>query len=247
MTSNAYYAFQQKLSYFDDDIELIDVLRTAVVNGDLTDPDSNRVLRHVDQERHRHISRRRNADGSRRNIINHLRSTIYSSYIKDLYEEVTEYLRLILEQASRNGFNSGQIVGEHNFKISASSILELGGWEAVCRAVTESIFQSLEAERSTLDLLRKMGRKLGLNIDEQLINDALPYLEVRHLLVHADGKLSRKFKEDYPDFPSKNNGYVNLTYAVVTQARDRVMALIAAYDREIIDKNLIAAADVRQP
>jgi hypothetical protein len=246
MTSKAYYAFNQKLSYFDDDIELIDVLRMAITNGDLTDPGSNYVLRHVNQLRHRHLSRRRNVNGSREIAINHLRSTIYSSYIKDLYEEVTEYLRLILEQASRNGFNSGQIVGEHNFKINASTVLSLGCWEEVCKVVAESVFQSLESERSTLDLIRKMTRKLGLDVDQRLIDDALPYLEVRHFLIHADGHLSREFRNNYPHILCKRNGYINLTYSFVTQARDKAKALIAAFDAEVIANALLALGDIRQ-
>jgi hypothetical protein len=246
MTSKAHYAFTQKLSYFDDDIELIDVLKTAVTNGDLTDPNSNRVFRHVNQQRHRHLSRRRNADGSREIAINHLRSTIYSSYIKDLYEEVTEYLRAILEQASRNGFNSGQIVGEHNFKMNASTVLGLGGWDEVCRVVAESVFQSLESERSTLELVRKMARKLGLGVDQALIDDALPYLEVRHFLIHADGRLSEEFRNEYPHIPRKQNGCINLTYSFVTNARDKANALIAAFDAEVIANGLLAPEDIRQ-
>lgn len=245
MTSKAFYAFNQKLSYFDDDLELIDVLRTAVTNGDLTDPASNRVLRHVDQRRHQHLSRRRNLDGSRVIAINHLRSSIYSSYIKDLYEEVTEYLRSILEQASKNGFNSGQIVGEHNFKINASTVLGLGSWDEVCRRVAESVFQSLESERSTLELVRKMARKLGLAVDQALIDDALPYLEVRHFLVHSDGRLSQNFRDDYPHIPRKQNGCVNLTYTFVIQARDRTKALVTAFDAEVIANGLLAAEDIR--
>ncbi len=66
------------MSYFDDDIELIDVIRTAVTSGDLTDPATNRLMRYVDSARHTHISRRRNSDGSRKNAINHLRRSVYS-------------------------------------------------------------------------------------------------------------------------------------------------------------------------
>ena len=112
MPSKAFHSFDSKMAYFNDDIELIDVLRTAVLDGDLTDPNTNRLLKHVDPNRHRHIARRQNSDGSRRNTINHLRASVYSSYLKDLYEEVTEYLRAILNQASLNGFNAGEIRGQ---------------------------------------------------------------------------------------------------------------------------------------
>jgi hypothetical protein len=244
MKTKAFYSFEQKLSYFDDDIELIDVLRAGVLNGDLTDPNSNKLLRHIDPDRHKHIARRRNSEGSRRNTINHLRSSIYSSYVKDVYEEVTEYLKQILEQASKNGFNSGRIIGEHSFKMDAKSVLELGDWDSVCRKVSESVFQNLESEKSTLNLLSKMASKLALDIDQQIIDSALPYLEVRHFLVHTNGKLSQEYIAKYPHIP-RNNGMVILDYRLISNTRDSVKALISAYDQEVVDKNLLAPEDLR--
>lgn len=243
-TTTAYYAFEQKLIYFDDDIELIDVLRTGVLNGDLTDPNTNHVLKNVDAMRHRHLARRRNSDGSRKNTINHLRASVYSSYIKDVYEEVTEYLRKVLEQASRNGFNSGRIVGEHSFKMDAKTVLALGTWENVCSTVASSIFQSLEAEKSTLSLITKMANKLALNVEQVLIDAALPYLEVRHFLVHTDGRLSREFMDKYPNIRT-TNGLVALDYTLICGVRDSVKALIAAFDQEVVAGNIVAAQDVR--
>lgn len=231
--------------YFDDDIELIDIIRTAVINGDLTDSETNRLMKYVDPDRHSHISRRRNSDGSRKNTINHLRQSVYSSYLKDMYEEVTEYLRLILEKASRNGFSAGRIIGEHSFKMDAKSMLELGSWDNVCNAVAESVFQSLESERSTLNLLKKIPSKLGLEIDEQLITNALPYLEIRHALVHADGRLSQEFIGKYPQIPRKANGCVNLSYTLINDARANIKALMEAYDAEVVAKNVLAAGDLR--
>lgn len=231
------------MAYFNDDIELIDVLRNAVIAGDLTDPTTDRLLKHVDPTRHTHIARRQNSDGSRRNTINHLRSTIYSSYLKDLYEEVTEYLRTILRQASRNGFNAGRVIGEHSFKMDASKVLALGTWEKVCEEVTSSVFQSLEAERSTLALLQKVANKLGLEIDQNLIESALPYLELRHALVHTDGRLSAEYIAKHPRIGRKPNGCVNLSYTLITDARQYVCALMGAFDAEVIAKNLLSEND----
>jgi len=244
MKTKAYHAFQQKLIYFDDDIELIDVLRTGVLEGDLTDPATNNLLRHVDPTRHTHISRRRNSDGSRKNVVNHLRSSIYSSYIKDMYEEITIYLKTIIKQASINGFNSGRIIGEHSFKMDAKSVLELGDWDSVCRMVSDSVFQNLESERSTLNLLKKVTTKLGLNIDDLHINNALPYLEIRHFLVHTDGKPSQDFINKYPHIRRRSNGYILVDYQLINSARNHIKTLMAAYDQEVVDKNLLKPEDL---
>jgi len=243
MRSKAFHALEQKLSYFNDDIELIDVLRRAVNNGELTDVNSAHVLRHVDPARHAHLARRQNADGSRRLVMNHLRATVYSSYVKDVYEEVTHYLKTILAQASKNGFNSGRLIGEHSFKVDAKTVLELGSWDKVCDLVTSSVFQVLEAEKSTVKLLEKMASKLALNVEKSLVTAALPYLEVRHFLVHADGKIPEEYAAQHPHITTDDQGYVVLNYAFITSLRDNVRAMMADYDKEVIATGLLKAED----
>ncbi len=244
MQSKSYYAFKQKLSYFDDDIELIDAIRTSIISEDLTDPDGSCVIRKVDPARHSHLARRQNSVGSRRNVINHLRGTVYSSYIKDIYEEVTHYLRSILEQASLNRFDSGRIVGEHTFKIDAKKILELGSWESVCVYVTDSIFQSLESEKSTLKLVDKIARKLGLDISQQAIDDAVPYLEIRHFLVHSDGRLPYEFQQRNSN-SRHTDGVVDLDYRLRSALRSKVNSLVSEFDAKVVTANLLRPDDLR--
>jgi hypothetical protein len=244
MQSKCYYAFKQKLSYFDDDIELVDAIRTSVISEDLTDPEGSYVIRRVDPARHSHLARRQNSAGSRRNAINHLRGTVYSSYIKDIYEEVTHYLRSVLEQASLNRFDSGRIVGEHTFKIDAKKILELGSWENVCMFVTDSIFQSLESERSTLKLVDKIAKKLGLAISQQAIDDAVPYLEIRHFLVHSDGRLPPEFLQKNSNIRHKN-GVVDLDYRLISDLRSKVTSLMGEFDAQVVTANLLRPEDLR--
>lgn len=238
MRTKAYHAFEQKLHYFDDDIELIDVLRLNVIAGELTENGAQGLLKKVDSKKHAHLSRRKNSEGSRKLVINHLRSTLYSAYIKDIYEEVTDYLRTILEQAAESGFDSGRIIGEHGFKIDAKEVLRSGDWESITEMIADSVFQALESERSTLKLLEKIANKLSLNIDKDLINKALPYLEVRHLLVHSDGKASDEFKQKHPKI-KLNNNQVILNYTFISRMRKEVKKLIEAYDKEVINKNLV--------
>ncbi|WP_429192961.1 hypothetical protein [Aeromonas salmonicida] len=238
MRTKAFHSFESKLNYFDDDVELIDVLRLHVIAGDLTDAQSNHVLHKVCTIKHKHLSRRQNSEGSRKLVINHLRSTLYSSYIKDVYEEVTEYLRTILKQAAEKGFDAGRLIGEHGFKINAKTVLEAGSWEHVAETITDSIFQALESERSTLELIDKIAKKLALNIDAELIEKALPFLEVRHLLVHSDGKASDEFKDKYPKVKLSND-YVVINYTFINNMRKAIRNLIEAYDQEVIRTDLV--------
>ncbi|BBT96090.1 hypothetical protein WP8W19C03_27840 [Aeromonas veronii] len=244
MRSKAFHDFESKVGYFDDDIDLVEVVRLGIINGDLTDNSSSYVLKNIDPVIHKHIKRRKNSNGSRELLANHLRQTVYSSYVKDIYEEVTLYLKTILENAAENGFDSGRIIGEHSTKIDAKTILAAGSWREVAHVITDSVFQSLESEKSTLKLLEKISNKLALGVNDNLINDALPYLEVRHFLVHTDGKIPEKFKRDNPHISIKA-GHVKLDYEFVSDMRDKVKRLIKEYDEKVVSANLLKQEHLR--
>lgn len=238
MRTKAFHAFEQKIHNFDDDVELIDVLRKGVISDYLTDESSDYVLKGVEPRNHKHLSRRQNSEGSRKLIIDHLRNTVYSAYIKDLYEEVTEYLRTILELAAEKGFEAGRLIGDHSFKIDAKEVLSAGSWENVTKKIADSVFQALESEKSTLKLLDKSAKKLGLEVDGRLIESALPYLEARHFLVHADGKVSDEYKRKYPKIRLKGDKVV-INYVFIMRMRSAVREMIEAYDNEVINKNIV--------
>lgn len=240
MRTKAFHAFESKIHYFDDDIELIDVLRLGIIAGELTNEGSNNVLKHVDPGRHRHLSRRQNSEGSRKLIITHLRATVYSAYVKDVYEEITDYLRTVLEQAAEKGFDAGRLIGEHNFKIDAKDVLETGGWECITQKIADSVFQALESEKSTLKLLEKISNKLGLGVDRKLIEAALPYLEARHLLVHADGKASEEYKKKYPTIRLKEDR-IFINYVFITRMRSAIKDLMKDFDQKVIARGIVDA------
>lgn len=238
MRTKAFHAFETKFFYFDDDIDLVEVLRLGVLSGDLTDAQSKHALKHVDPLKHQHINRRKNSDGSRELLVNHLRQTVYSAYVKDIYEEVTNYLKTILQLAAENGVDAGRLIGEHSTKFDAKAVLQAGKWENIAKLISESIFQALEAEKSTLKLLEKISNKLALGVDEGKIKKALPYLEVRHFLVHADGKIPANFKEDNPAIPVQK-GYVRLDYQFAIAFREAIKELMHEFDQKVVNANIL--------
>jgi hypothetical protein len=239
-TTKAFHAFKTKLNYFDDDLETIDYLRDCILGGKLSNSSEKHVFIDINPQSYKHLSRRKNTDGARELIANHLRKTLYSAYVKDVYEETTHYLRTILRGAATNGFKAGQLIGEHSSKLDMKEVLAAGTWEHVAGLVADSVFQSLESEKSTLDLFEKMSNKLGLGIEDQLIQTALPYLEVRHYLVHADGKLPAKFKNEHPEISTqKETGKVKLDREFALNFKTRITQLLAAIDTKVIEKNLL--------
>jgi hypothetical protein len=241
MATKAFRTFTNRLAYFDDDIELVDVIRIAIISGDLSDKKSDLILNHVNPEIHKHLARRKNSDGARKLISSHIRKTIYSAYVKDIYEELTEYLRTILRQATEKGLNSGRLIGEHTFKVDGKAVLELKNWDNLCAFVADNVFQSLESERSTLKLLEKIASKLDLKVDKNKILLAIPYLEARHFLVHADGKLSDAYIAEHPHIEHQEN-YLKLNYKFITQFRKTISELIEDYDKSVISAEIVDKA-----
>ena len=244
MRSKSFHVFEQKLIYFEDDLELIDVILINVIKGELTDSKSQNILKNIDDTKHLHIARRKNSDTGRLQIVNHLRATLYSSYVKDVYEELTHYLRSILEQSAENGFDAGRVIGEHAVKMDGRAVLEAGNWNNVAKMVADSVFQLLETEKSTLKLIEKISTKLALNIDPKLIDDAVPYLEVRHCLVHTDGKVNDAFKKKYPKIILKKSKVV-LDENFITNLKKTVKALVVEFDKKVIAGNLIQEKDTQ--
>ncbi len=239
MPSKARQSFETKVNYFLDDIELLDVLRISVLKNDLTDQKSQYVLAKVNPNRHSHLERRANSDKSRELVINHLRSTVYGSFVKNVYEEVMHYMKTILEQAAQSGFDGGRMIGEHSFSTDAQTLLRLGSWEEVCKYVAEAVFQALENERSSLKLLQKISTKLGLGVPDCVVDDLKPYLEIRHFLVHSDGRVNADFQSSNPTFTYTIDDKVIVNYQFVIDFWEKSRNLIEIFDTAIIDKNLL--------
>ena len=240
MKSKGYQKFETRLVYFREDMELADVL---FLNKEKLKSDDKLFLM-VNAEKHPLLSNRESTKGSRRNVMIHLKKSIFVSFLKEMYEEVTEYIRYILLQGSINGVDPNRIVGEHNFKMQANDVLRLATKEDVIKSVTDQVFQQLESERSTIELLQKTKNKLGINIAQELIDESIPYLKCRHIFVHSDGKPNDEFKEKYPDIRLDSKGRIALNMEFLNAAYKSVNDLLKAYDAEMISNHYISQTEL---
>ena len=108
----------------------------------------------------------------------------------------------------------------------------------------DQIFQQLENERSTITLISKIKNKLGLTIEQQLVDDALPFLEIRHIFVHSDGKPNSAILEKYPTIQLDEHHRILLNSTFAKKAYDAVNNLLIAIDNDMISKNYISASEL---
>lgn len=240
MPSVSKYAlrFQNRVNAFEEDIEMVDILCIAKNNNELL-PEKGKLFQFVDVEKHPLLGTRKATETSRTIVVNHLRGTVYAAYIKDIFEELTAYLKSLLYEAallSKEKTQAQRLLGEHKVNFSAADILQYQSLDELVLKIAEEIIQALENERSTKALVSKICRKINLPVNESTINDALPYLELRHKLVHTDGQVDSSFIEPYPMFTYDAKGYVILNYAIILAAKEKITRLVLEIDNAAIKK-----------
>lgn len=245
MKTKFYIRFLNRAAHLDADIELVDIFKIAIANGALKTDHSQYIFDHVNPEQHPRLATRACTKHNKTLVINHLKATLCASFLKDIYEDVLQYLLEILKAATRRGLNANRLIGEHKVTYEANDILAAGNWNNIIQMVSQSVFRKLEGERSTKDLIQKINTKLDLGVSGSTIDAALPYFQLRHLLVHSDGKADQKFCESFPSFGVSVGQKIQLDYSVLQNARTAIFALINEFDQQIIAKNIVLDSEIQ--
>lgn len=242
MKTKSHVRFFSRASHLDADIELADVFKILSNSDRLCSPNNQYIFDGINPTQHPILSKRTD----RTNVLNHLKATLCEAFIKNIYEDLTSYLNEILFQAALNGLEPNRLIGQHKVSFEANEILQSGNWASVVELVTNSVFRQLENKRSTKDLIQQINIKLNLGVSQTIINDALPYLEIRHLLVHNEGKADNKFCTTYPQFSFQENQKILMRYTLLTEVRNKIYALVNEFDSKVVD-NQIVSRDYLQP
>lgn len=246
MPSMSKYAlrFQNRVIAFEEDVELVDIICTARKKNVFLQPEEKRekLFRYLDPTKHVHLRARKVRAQSKRIVVNHLRKTVYVAYIKDIFEELMGYLKSLLYEAallSRESSKAKRLLGEHKVDFSATDLLQYQSLNDLVMKIAGDIIQALENERSTKSLIIKVCKKIDLGVDKSTITDALPYLELRHKLVHTDGRVDNSFKIDYPMFRYDKENRIILNYDVISEAKEKITKLVLEIDNAAIDKKIL--------
>ena len=237
--------FLSRAAHFEADIELADVLAIASGTGVLSATDSAYLFDAVSPDQHPRLASRKSNDHNRRLAVRHLKASLCASYIKDLYEDFSEYMQDILEAAARNGINPNRIIGSHKINVEASDLLAAGNWNNVVHMIARSIFRKLEDERNTKSLIHAMDSKLGLGLDQAKLDAALPYFELRHLLVHHDGIADQDFCQRFPLFPASAGNKISVEFNAVKNAKIAVIELAKEFDNKVVINQVVSLTDTQ--
>ena len=245
MKTKAYVRFLNRAVHLDADIELVDLLAGAARAGHLHVPGSKHLFAHITPLRHPRLTARESNDHNRKLAFTHLKATLCTSFLKKMYEDTTRYLCDILESAAKNGLDPNRLIGEHKTSFDANDLLACKSWDSVVKLVSSAVFRKLENERSTKDLLQKINGKLNLGVEQSAIDKALPYFEMRHLLVHADCLADKAFCDKFPSFGATPGKRLPLGYQTLKSARTAVFGLISEVDAKVIQNNVAWPKDLQ--
>ena len=232
--------FETRLNYFREDLELVDLV---VANKEKLKGIDTIINKSNDGE-HPLINSRQNNANSRSLITKHLRKTVFVSFIKDMHEEVSEYLQYLLKQGALTRIPSGQLLGEHKINISANELLQMNDRNDIVEFVSEEIYRKLESEKSTSKLLKKINNKLALGVPQTLIESVIPFMDLRHFFVHRDGKPDSTFQRKYPIFSIDSKGRITLDITLINLAYEKIHDLLKEYDSRIISKGFVNSSEI---
>lgn len=242
MKSKGLLRLENRIDWFCDDIEFANIIAKNIhlLQGNTT------IFKGVTQNSSPSLYRRSNKPKSRTLVAQHLKKTIFVSYIKELYEEVSEYLQYILICGARCPIDHARLLGESNkITIDSNTLLSAGSYFKIQEMVMSLTFQALCAKKNkTIEIIKGVINKLGLNVDPSIIKAAVTYLELRHFYVHSDGKPDNKFKEEHSDIKMKN-GRIALSKNLLLNARNKIIKLVENIDYEMIAKNYIPKEEMQ--
>lgn len=235
--SKCLITFINKMSHFNADLDFIDILSKSIENGDYSSEEE--LFPGSSDEKYTTLSRYKVVDQNRRLVVNHLKSTLYTAYIKDLYEEFSIYLKGIMKEVYSNAkVTPERLSGEHNVNLTSVDILRHLQIGDLADVVIDNIFQSLENERSTIGLITKFHKKIGIDIEKTLVDNAIYYLEIRHKLVHTDGFVDEEFKKTHDLLNYTSTNKIRLDYCTICQAYEAVFRLVSDMDSKVISAGL---------
>lgn len=117
--------------------------------------------------------------------------------IIELFNAFSNYMNGILHEMYNHEPEKIIFKAGGNKSISFKELKDFTTIDQMKQALVDKVFRSLENERSTVKLIDKIISHTSIIIDAQIKNNALLYLEMRHLFIHNNGLADDAFKTKF--------------------------------------------------
>lgn len=246
MNSKSYQSFDGKIRSLNLHLQLLDISLTRANkvcsknknNGRMiVETLSSDIVTHPELNIPNQVTEIRRAFTTSRKKVN-------EQAIIELYAYFSDYLSSIIRELENTRPQQilTMIPSDAEVSLKYSDIFKLASYDKILDEISQRVYRVLENERSTPKLLRKFIKTLSLYIPINLQEDALTYLEVRHLIIHANSRADNKFHRLNQRGLVKvnpSNQVLTINYAMSSAAIIKVQELCKKLDEEIVTKGLL--------
>jgi hypothetical protein len=173
-------------------------------------------------------------------VYNYCRSKNVQSAIIELYGYFSEYLRDILHEIYLK--DPMHVVGKSAkmLNLPFSDLAKISSVQELQSKMVEDVFRSLENERSTIKLIDRILDGTKAQISQAEKSAVLPYLEMRHLIIHNNGLIDSEFEGKYgKKLRLKSGMKIPTVFSNADAAIKEVRKFIGKIDSEFIRMNLV--------
>jgi hypothetical protein len=176
-------------------------------------------------------------------VINHSIARNCELALQAIYSHLNEYLKSILAEMFAQ--RPLQIVDKAQDTLQFQEILRLGSYDAVCSQMIDRVFRKLEANsnRNTRTLIERILKGTTVEICDKILEDAVVYIEIRHLIVHNSGKMDYRFSSKYADKfkHAKEGNKFSMSVGVARKAIGAVTKLCEHIDSVLISSKFLTS------
>lgn len=240
MESKSYQKFRSKLEYIKQHLQLFDAAIKALSIALNSATDNTSSMTKVLELNVKTYDKLNHPVKEKDRVISYSRSKSAEYTILELYAAFTHYMQDITKEMYHK--NPLKIVGKVDATVSLTyaEIIKLGSFEKVGELMVTDIFRKFENERSTVKLIDKILSHTKVSIPTSLKNEALMYLEMRHLIIHNKGKADSKFKSTYGKrVKLKESEKLPTNFVMVSKAITRIQEFTQAIDVQLLKDDLI--------
>lgn len=241
--SKIYQAFSGKMTMLQQHLELSDLALRIANNQCVRKKDPEKMICDIldGTENHNHLSYPATGREIGR-VFSLSRSKLNEQAIVDIYRFFSWYIsHTIRAMAQKEPIKIQSLLANKNSTISYVDIVKAGSYETIIENMAKSVFRTLEELRSTSKMLEKIISLTNIAIEENLLKDALFYLDIRHLIIHNDTKADDKFEENNRNLVSIHpiNKKIGMNYDLSTRVLEKVKEFCKEIDCQLIAKGLL--------
>lgn len=172
------------------------------------------------------------------------RNKLHEQAIIELYSVFSSYISSVIaemEHKQPRRFLS-ILTGCGDRGINYDDIINIGNYDALIDEMAKRVFRTLENKRSTKELINSVIKITKIDIDAELVDEALLFLEIRHLIIHNDTKADEKFmnmaKREKVSVNTRTHK-INLNFVITNEAINAIFRLCKHIDDKLIEKELM--------